>query len=155
MTKGKVAVEGTGRDNRTPFVGGTQFPTINASSTAKRLDSMSKSRAEVGPAPHLNALDRTGNNTIQDASVKMISPVGSLPKIGADMSAELQNDPLVQYVQKHAQQLEANLDSMDLGGQDFELQSEPTDFRGTELSRRLKQEDELLKGLFNHYPSEK
>lgn len=72
----------TGRDNRTPFVGGTQFPTEGSKSKAKQLGDLSKSKAEVGPAPLMGKLDKTKMTTLKDVSVKMPSAAGSIPPIG-------------------------------------------------------------------------
>jgi len=144
----------TGRDNRTPFVGGTQMPTLDSKSVSNQIDTSSKSRAEMGPSPSFNALEKTQHSTIHDQAVKMPSSVGSLPKLGSDMR-RIEEDPLVRYLKKHAEQLEVNLADVPCQGEDFELQSEPTDFRDTSAFKKKKEEDALLRNLFDNYPAEK
>ena len=142
----------TGRDNRSPFQGGTQFPTEGSKSKSNQLGQAAKNKAEVGPAPLMGSLDKTKMHTLQNAAVKMPSARGSLPKIGSAM--RFQDDPLVQYVQKHAEELKTNIDQMDLGEGATELQSEPSDFSNSQAARKKKDDDELLKKLFSNYPSE-
>jgi len=100
----------------------------------------------------MGSLDKTKMHTLQNAAVKMPSAKGSLPKIGADMS--MQDDPLVQYVQKHAEALKDNIGQMDLGEKEKELQSEPVDFSNSQADRKKKEDDDLLKKLFTNYSSE-
>lgn len=142
----------TGRDNRTPFQGGTQFPTEGSKTKSDQLGQAAKNKAEVGPAPLMGTLDKTKMTTLQDVSVKMPSAKGSLPKLGAAMS--FQTDPLVQYIQKHAEEIKNNIDQMDLGEKEMALQSEPVDFSNSQAERKSKDDDELLKKLFTNYSRE-
>jgi hypothetical protein len=131
-------------------MGGAKMPTVDSKNTAHVLDRAAKGKAEVGPAPSLGALNSTNQNTLQSQAVKMPSSAGSLPKLGS----AIENDPLVQYIKKHAEQLATNVDEMELGGCDIELQSEPSDFRDTDIVQKKKEEDALLKNLFTHFPNE-
>lgn len=72
----------TGRDNRTPFVGGTQFPTEGSKSKAKALHTASVNKAEVGPAPLMGTLDKTKMIPLGSVVPKMPTSKGSLPNIG-------------------------------------------------------------------------
>lgn len=72
----------TGRDNRTPFQGGTQFPTEGSKTKARQFGQAAKNKAEVGPAPLMGKLNKTNMTTVKDVSVKMPTAKGSLPQIG-------------------------------------------------------------------------
>lgn len=84
-------------------VAGT-FPTDDSKGHANKLLNQSQNAAEVGPNPAFTTLKPKGP-TLQDVSVKMPSPKGSLPKIGSAggiMDEKIKNDPLVQYIRKEA-----------------------------------------------------
>jgi hypothetical protein len=151
----KFAEESTGRDNRQPFAGGTRMPTLDSKSAANRLHNESTSNAEIGPAPNMGETDKTGINTLHSQAVKMPSPIGSLPKLGSAMNDRLRDDPLVQYLKKHAAIIEDNLSKMPLGEEEFEMQSEPPDFSNSQAEEKIKEQDDLLRELFTNYPTEK
>jgi len=120
----------TGRDNRSPFVGSTQFPTEGSKSFSRSL--LSGGSAEVGPNPKL----------MSKGTWK--SSVGRLPMKTAS------KDPLVEYISKHAAQLETNIEKMDLAGAPPPMQSEESDFSGTAADKKSKEDDDFLRSLFKN-----
>jgi hypothetical protein len=152
----------TGRDNRTPFVGKTQFPTEGSKGVAGKLLGQSQSRTEVGPLPSFGALSKENVSTVQSKAVKQLSPVGSLPKLGAAMS--FVNDPLIQYFstqpgqeefRKYAEKMKDNEAETPKGKSVAEKQSENPDPSADAVTRSAGQTDEKLKELFANYPTEK
>jgi len=91
--KGKQASE-AGQDLRTPFKGGVRFPTEDSKQLATSLlhqgqKSVEKTMKSSGPS-------------IRDIAAKPSNSLaGSLPKLGS-ASSKLMNDPLIQYLRKHA-----------------------------------------------------
>lgn len=100
----------SGRDNRTPFVGQTQFPTEGSKSFSKKLHTAATGKAEVGPAPLMGKLDKTKMVPLQSVTPKTLTTKGMLPM--AKTGSRIENDPLVQYLQKHAKSLEDNANAM-------------------------------------------
>jgi hypothetical protein len=144
----------TGRDNRTPFVGGTQFPTEGSKSKAQSLHRASVGKAEVGPAPLMGELDKTKMVPLGSVVPKMPTAKGSLPKIGGVMPDKIASDPLVQYLKKHAKQIETNVDALATHKIERSLTDRDSDFEGTPAEAKKKEDDELLKKLFKNYGRE-
>lgn len=156
MTRVKTSAQGTGRDNRTPFVGGTQFPTANAIQPVMDRLEQSKGKAEVGPAPLMGKLDKSSTSTIKSQSVKMLTPAGMLPKLGADMSdAKFENDPLIKYLRKEAAELETNADSLPTQKLEDPVTMEAVDFSTSSMQRKMDEQEALMKSLFQNYPGVK
>ncbi len=88
-----AAISATSRDNRTPFVGNTQFPTEGSKTQATQQLKSSKTVGVVGPNPSFNQLNRTNVNPGFKQAVQVPTPaqVNSVSKIA--------NDPLIQYLQ--------------------------------------------------------
>lgn len=143
----------TGRDNRTPFIGKTQFPTEGSKAKAKSLDSASKDVAEVGPAPLTSQLDKTHQMPLKEVMITMPTAKGSLP-IVKQACTKIQADPLVQYLKKHAQQLESNVDNMIASlPPEIPMLRKDSDFVGTPAESKMQEQDALLKKLFSNYDS--
>lgn len=150
MTRVKSAgVNLSGRDNRTPFVGMTQFPTEGSKAVAQKFDSAAKGAAEVGPAPLTPKLDRTNIVPLKEIIPSMPTAKGSLPIV--KKASRYDSDPLVQYLRKHAQQLESNVDSFVRVVYAAPLQSRDSDFIGTPAKKKMEEQDELLDKLFDNY----
>lgn len=152
----------TSRDNRTPFVGSTQFPTESSKGPAGKLLGQSQGRSEVGPMPSFNQLSKEKISPLKDKSVKQLSTRGMLPKIGADMSVV--NDPLIQYFasqpgqeefKKYAEQLKDNESAMPLASPKKERVSESTNPSDDLVRSSDEAADAKLKELFENYPVEK
>jgi len=94
-----------GQDLRMPILGGIKMPTDDSKKGATKLLNASQSSAEVGPSPAPNALAAPKAPTMTTA------PGAITTKVGEDMS----NDPLMQYLQKGAMELEDNRKKMILG----------------------------------------
>jgi len=99
----KTAAMG-GQDLRSfkPMAG--SFPTDDSKGHANKMLNQSQNAAEVGPNPAFTTLKPKGPK-LQDITVKMPSPKGSLPKIGSAggiMDEKIKNDPLIQYIRKEA-----------------------------------------------------
>lgn len=75
-------INATSRDNRTPWVGGTQFPTEGSKQKAKQFHAASVGKAEVGPAPLMGSLDKTKMVPLASVTPKMPTAKGSLPYAG-------------------------------------------------------------------------
>jgi len=153
LTKLSRAAMHTGRDNRTPFVGGTQFPTSQSKALSSKLLNQSKSRAEVGPTPSMTKMDKTNLSTLHGQSVKMPSAIGSLPKVGADMTRV--NDPFAAWAEKNAMKLEDNLPSLETRTPVDPLQTEPPGPADQLVETAKKRDDELMRELFAGYPVSK
>jgi hypothetical protein len=101
----------TGRDLRytTPFT--ANMPTEDSKQPAYRTLAMSQKVGRVGPG-QVGTPPKMPGPTVKDMAPPSPTTKGDLPKMGADMSDRITNDPLVQYLGKHAAELETNLEDM-------------------------------------------
>ena len=155
LTRVKTAApsfRATGRDNRTPFQGGTQFPTESSKGFARKLHGKSADKAEVGPAPLMGEMDKTKMVPLGSVVPKMPSAKGSLPMFKT--GSLIADDPLVKYLQKHAKVLEDNADAFATCMIEPSLQDRDSDFSGTQAEAKKKEQDKELEALFKNYPSE-
>jgi hypothetical protein len=118
-----------GPDLRKPFMGGTQFPTLDSKSLPMQKLRASQKAAEVGPVP----------------TPKQLRPKGFGIKYGADMS----DDPLIQYLRKSAAVLDDNLEDMPTGADEKNLTSECPMPSG-EACTAPADDKKLLGQLFSH-----
>jgi hypothetical protein len=83
------------------------FPTDDSKQPAAALLNKSQKAAEVGPAPSFSKISPKG------PSAAMLAPMPAMPKLaGVPMHTLIEDDPLVQYLQKHAEVLEDNANKM-------------------------------------------
>lgn len=145
QVKSAEAMRAGSRDNRTPFVGGTQFPTEGSKGLSRKLDQQSKAVAEQGPAPTYG-----GMQTVKYEVPKM--KIGQTSDVVAD-------DPLIRFLredpdfQKQAEQLDTNIDQLLVQSSPKPIADESPNFSET-VERKKREEEALLKELFTHYPSE-
>lgn len=64
-------------------------------------------------------------------------------------------DPLVQYLKKHAKQIETNVEAFATQMIEDPVQSADSDFADTPAEKKKAEDEALLKSLFSHYPNEK
>ena len=161
MGKEAASMGATSRDNRTPFTGGTQFPTEGSKTPAAQQLTQSRSLGNVGPNPSFNQLNRTGVNPISSQVPKIPQP-----KLAAGV-AQMLDDPLVQYLAtpagraetaKAAASLATNIDSRHGSQQPprkFYDPVAPDGFPTKDLTDRTAlEQDEYLRSLFINYPHE-
>jgi len=132
---------------------GLQLPTDDSKVFANSNLNKSQTAAEVGPAPSLGQLKPKGP-TIQSQATRGISTRGGLPKMASltgETMANIQNDPLVQYLQKHAQELEDNLDNMPKQKSEEPLADEPGCPSGSHIeAQSKKQRKDVLDEMFDN-----
>jgi hypothetical protein len=107
-----------GQDLRLPVMGGTKFPTDDSKTGPASLLSKSQGKAEVGPAPSMKSL-APGPPTIPQVTGTTSS---TMPKVGADMA--IQNDPLMKYLKKQAEELKDNLEALPKSKPEKEMSTE-------------------------------
>lgn len=78
-----------------------------------------------------------------------------IPKVGGVMDNRFANDPLVKYLKKYAQALETNVEALATQVLEPPMQSKDSDFQDTPAEKKKREEEEQLKKLFTHYPTEK
>jgi hypothetical protein len=120
----------SGADLRTPFMGGTKFPTKDSLVYAEKL---------LHEGQRQSTGSRAGSVTLKDVTPTIRAP-RSMPKIGADMRT--QNDPLVQYMKKTAETLEDNLDNLPTG-------PDVPAYTREEVTPDIKPSEEQLKALMS------
>lgn len=96
-----AAISATSRDNRTPFVGGTQFPTEGSKAQANQQLKASKTIGVVGPNPSFSQLNRTGVNPSYRQAVQVPTPAQ------VNNVAKISEDPLIKYLSTPAGKAEA------------------------------------------------
>jgi len=101
----------TGRDMRytMPFPANppTEDSKILANQTLAKTQKIGRpDPGRIGPPP------KPPGPEIKDMTPPTPTTKGDLPKIGAAMSDHISNDPLVRYLQKHAAELETNIEMM-------------------------------------------
>jgi hypothetical protein len=113
----KKASQG-GQDLRMPIMGGVKMPTDDSKTAPAQMLAKSQGKAEVGPAPSLKSLAPSGPTVPQVTGTNS----STMPKVGADMT--VQNDPLVKYLKKEAEELKDNLEAMPKGEPESEKTTE-------------------------------
>lgn len=69
--------------------------------------------------------------------------------------SKYENDPLVEYIEKHAKQMEDNIHAFAQQQLDAPEQAVDSDFTDTPADKKRKEDDELLRKLFTNYPGDK
>lgn len=153
-----------GQDLRLPVMGGTKFPTGDSLSGAKSLLTKSMGSAEVGPTPKFGRLSPPGPKIHEDAPT-VPGAQNLMPKVGSDMNIE--NDPLVQYLKKQAEDIPKkvtteqggtisnNVADMPTGPGEKELTSDPPQPEGEHVDRSQDHTSSKLKELLDHPQSRK
>ena len=153
-----------GQDLRLPVMGGTKFPTKDSLAGPKSLLTKSLGKTEVGPAPSLSSLNPTGPGIKDIAPVPPGAP-NLMPKVGSDMNIE--NDPLVQYLKKQAEDIPkkvtpekggvmpGNIKDMKTGPGEKERTSEPPCPEKEHVDKSQKHTGSMLRELFTHKQSRK
>lgn len=149
----------TGRDNRSPFIGGTQFPTESAKQPAQQKLDESIDVAEAGPAP-LTPKARTNYSKTMDQATKI--PGGwTLPspqeKTAMDAITKYLTKTAAgrQELVKHAKALETNEKDLKRMDMPKPMKTGPAHPADDAVARGKRDTDEKLKELFSHYPTEK
>lgn len=134
-----------GQDLRKKPFGRTTFPTKDSTSYARNL--LETSSAEMGPMPSLKQLGKPGL-TVKQMTPSFGTTKGDIPMPKQAGDSVFLNDPLVQYIQKHAETLLEQLGADAPGMNPPEPTGEP-DFRSMISSARQHEED-VLKTLFDN-----
>lgn len=149
----------TGRDNRSPFIGGTQFPTESAKQPAQQKLDESIDVAEAGPAP-LTPKARTNYSKTMDQATKI--PGGwTLPspqeKTAMDAITKYLTKTAAgrQELIKHAKALETNEKDLKRMDTPKPMKTGPAHPADDAVARGKRDTDDKLKELFSHYPTEK
>lgn len=156
MPHGIKEAADSGRDNRTPFVGKTQFPTEGSKEPAKQhLNEAQK--FDAGPTPSYGALNKTG------IAPKHLSAV-QIPQVSK--VAQLKDDPLFRFLMTTEDGKESmrKLASAALETNEKSSVKEEAEkplhnfdpFPSKQLTNSIDVENnELLKKMFVHYPHQK
>ena len=99
----------TGRDMRYTMPFPANMPTEDSKQLSTRILASSQ---KIGRPTGVGTPPKPSGPSVKDLAPPSSSTKGDLPKMGADMSDRIANDPLVKYLQKHADQLETNLEAM-------------------------------------------
>lgn len=143
-----------GKSNRSPFVGGTKYPTEESKQFAKSKLRESSNVAEAGPAP-LTPKARTNYSKTMDAAVKP-SGAWDLKKEASDpLSQYLQTDRGREEISKYAYLMETNETSLPTQYLDEPRLDKNSQATEQFLAKSEKNKDEFLKGVFKNYPTEK
>jgi hypothetical protein len=150
VSLGEKIASMSGQDLRTPFSGGTKFPTDDSKQPiAERLE-QNQQVAEAGPAPAPQL--KPVAPTFKEVAVKMPSAKGSLPDIGqGKIAMAIRNDPLVQFLKKEAEQLDTNIEDLLKQHLPEPEVAEPPQASVQFSQRALDQQDDVLDQLFGAY----
>jgi hypothetical protein len=131
----------TGHDFRRAVTGRSNMPTD---------DSKGYAMAKLKASQNIGKPQFNRSPTIQSLTPKMSTNKGSIPKVGADMSMErLRTDPLIQYLQKEAEQLGTNEGEMRLRTDSPSIMAEDPG-PASEMTKFVAENKEFLENLFSH-----
>jgi hypothetical protein len=127
------------RRNSGPF---TNLPTEDSKSYSNKLLQQSQKISVQAAKPKGPAL--------KDLTPPSFTNKGDLPKLGADMSDKIANDPLVRYLKKHAEALETNGDDKVTVTLPEPLQEYPVECSTKKIDELRKARKDFLDNLFDN-----